>query len=286
VFHFGAVNPIRALDNQEAALSRSAVQATYYRDHWISIEPERFEHYKQMFQWSEASRPLLEPAGIQPGEVVVDLGCGPGFTALELASWVGGSGRVHGIDVNAEFVEFGRFTAREHELGNVVTFHHATGPALPFAEQSIDCIVAKNVLIYVDDLLETYQECRRVLKRGGRMHAVEGDWPLTFAEPVPLEDWQAVVRAASIAFRTPDVGRRLYGYARAAGFSDVRVSVVCRPDTTGRLLPMVRNLCTYARHSNCLAEENIHAVFRRCEEAATEQRLLLFNPQFLVTATL
>jgi len=83
------------------------------------------------------------------------------------------------------------------------------------------------------------------------MHAVEGGWSLTFAEPVLLEDWQSVVGAASIAFRTPNVGRRLYGgYARAAGFSDVKVSVVCRPDTTGRLLPMVRNLCAYARESS------------------------------------
>ena len=81
---------------------------TYYRDHWLDIEPERFERYKRMFEWSDASRPLLEPAGIQTGEVVVDLGCGPGFTAFELASWVGPSGHPHGIEINADFVAFPR----------------------------------------------------------------------------------------------------------------------------------------------------------------------------------
>jgi hypothetical protein len=34
------------------------VNETYYRGHWTKIEPERFERHKQMFQWSDASRPL------------------------------------------------------------------------------------------------------------------------------------------------------------------------------------------------------------------------------------
>ena len=259
---------------------------TYYRDHWTDIEPERFERYKRMFEWSDASRPLLEPAGIQTGEVVVDLGCGPGFTALELATWVGLSGHVHGVEVNADFVEFGRSVAKDRGLEESVTFHHVTERNLPFSDDSIDCVVAKNVLVYVDDPLETYQECRRVLRKGGRVHAVEGDWGLAIAEPVPDEDWKALIRAASVAFRTPTVGRRLYGYAKAAGFGDVTVSVVCRPDTTGRLLPMVRNLCTYARASGMLEEQKIDAILDRCEEAADRRHLLILNPQFVVTASL
>ena len=45
--------------------------------------------------------------------MVIDLGCGPGFTAFELATWVGLSDHVHGIAINADFVEFGRSAARE-----------------------------------------------------------------------------------------------------------------------------------------------------------------------------
>ena len=258
----------------------------YFRDHWTDIGPERFERYKRMFEWSDASRPLLEPAGIQTGEVIVDLGCGPGFTAFELATWVGPSGHVHGVEVNADFIEFGRSVAKDRGLEECVTFHHVTERKLPFSDDSIDCVVAKNVIVYVDDPLETYQECHRVLRKGGRVHAVEGDWGLAIAEPVPDEDWKALIRAASVAFRTPTAGRRLYGYAKAAGFVDVTVSVVCRPDTTGRLLPMVRNLCTYARDSGELEEQKIDAILHRCEEAVNSQSLLILNPQFMVTAYL
>jgi ubiquinone/menaquinone biosynthesis C-methylase UbiE len=260
------------------------VNDTYYRDHWVDIEPDRFERYTQMFGWSESSRPLLEPAAIQPGETVVDLGCGPGFTVMEVAKWVGPHGQVHGVEVNSDFVEFGRRAAVERNLEDVVSFHHVASSRLPFENESIDCVLAKNVLVYVDDLQETFREGHRILKRGGRFHAVEGDWGLAIAEPIPEDEWRALVAAASIAFRTPTAGRRLYGVARAAGFSNVEVSVVCRPDTTGRLLPMVRNLCAYAKKSRGLDDQRIASVLAACEEAADRQELLVLNPQFLVTA--
>lgn len=257
---------------------------SYYRDHWRHIETERFERYLRMFEWSEASRPLLEPAAIKPGEVVVDLGCGPGFTVFELAKWVGATGHVHGVELNADFVAYGQAAAKTRGLENAVTFHPVTGHTLPFPEEAIDCVVAKNVLAYVDDPLQTYRECHRILRPGGRIHAVEGDWGLAIAEPLPDEDWKVLLRAAGIAFRTPNVGRHLYGYASAAGFAEVTVSVVCRPDTTGRLLPMVRNLCAYARDSGAIEARKIDAILNCCEEAASNRTLLILNPQFVVTA--
>lgn len=257
---------------------------TYYRDHWCRIEPERFERYLEMFAWSEASRPLLEPAGITTGEKVVDLGCGPGFTALELANRVGATGHVHGVELNADFVAYGQSAAKARGLENSVTFHQVCDHKLPIADQSIDCVVAKNVFTYVDDPLLSCSECYRILRPGGRLHMVEGDWELAFAEPVPDDDWRALMRAASIAFRTPSAGRCLYGYARAAGFAEVTVSVACRPDTTGRLLPMVRNLCAYARASGAMETQRIDAVLKRCETAASNRTLLILNPQFVVTA--
>jgi ubiquinone/menaquinone biosynthesis C-methylase UbiE len=97
---------------------------------------------------------------------------------------------VHGIEVNADFVEFGRSVAKDRGLEDTVTFHHVTDQALPLSADSIDCKVAKNVLVYVDDPLKTYLECYRVLRQGGRVHAIEGDWDFTLAEPVPEDDWK------------------------------------------------------------------------------------------------
>jgi len=76
----------------------------------------------------------------------------------------------------------------------------------------------------------------------------------------------------------------LYGYARAAGFEKISVSTVGTMNTSGRLLPMVRNLCSYARQSKTPDEKKIDFVLKTCEEAMKTHELLIYSPQFLVTA--
>ena len=80
-------------------------QDTYYRDHWVEIEPDRLEAYEQRFEWRPQNAPLLEPARLAPGQTVVDYGCGPGGLAVELARRVAPNGRVHGVDLNKAFLE-------------------------------------------------------------------------------------------------------------------------------------------------------------------------------------
>lgn len=77
---------------------------TYYKDHWLKIEPERLERYEQMFQWGQSYEGLLELARIEQGQTVADFGCGPGAMVVELAKLVGEQGHVHALDINAEFV--------------------------------------------------------------------------------------------------------------------------------------------------------------------------------------
>ena len=63
-------------------------------------------------------------------------------------------------------------------------------------DASLDAVVARNTLIYVDDPVATLAEFRRVLKPGGIAHAIEGDWRLTAVEPVGTTEWRAVIEAA------------------------------------------------------------------------------------------
>ena len=48
----------------------------FYTEHWKQIEDDRFARYEKMFVWSEEQLKLLEPADIQSGHNVLDLGCG------------------------------------------------------------------------------------------------------------------------------------------------------------------------------------------------------------------
>ena len=256
-----------------------------YKEHWLDIDSERFERYKTMFQWSPLTESLISPANIRAGHVVVDVGCGPGFVAVELARRVGAHGHVHAIDINRDFVEHAEQLVRENGLANCVTVHLVDGSELPIAPSSIDRVLAMNVMVYVDDPAAAYREFRRVLKPGGVAHAVDSDWDLTLAEPVPSDLWNELMRAISPIFRTPNIGRRLFGYAKAAGFSDIEVQVASRPDTVGRLLPMVRGLCNRAKKMRAMSLKRVEEIERLLEEAARSGTLLILNPQFMVTAT-
>ena len=80
---------------------------------------------------------------------------------------------------------------------------------LPFADASLDRVTTRNTLIYVDDPSATIGEFKRGLRAGGKLHTIEGDWPMMIAEPVPTAIWQALLSAAQHVCRTPDIGRKI-----------------------------------------------------------------------------
>jgi ubiquinone/menaquinone biosynthesis C-methylase UbiE len=258
-------------------------EATYYRDHWLDIDPERVEAYENMFRWRPEMSPMLDPAEIDAGHHVVDYGCGPGMLSLELARRVGENGRVHAVDINALFLERAAEQAVDEKLADRIEFHRIESDRLPLEDASVDRIVCKNVLEYVDDVGATLRDFRRTLKPGGRVHAIDSDWGMLVVEPIGPERLTQMFAAASIAYKTPLIGRQLYGAMRAAGFNEVQVKVVAGPDTKGHAAPILLNMAKYARHSGRLDNDTIDAFVTDVKAAVEAGTYLLVLPQFLVT---
>ena len=139
-----------------------------------------------MFQWNPASSTLYEPADIRLGQIVADFGCGPGHTAIEIAKWVGPGGHVHALDINSDFASQSRKNANAAGVGDRVTAHQCDGSILPLSDESLDRLTTRNTLLYVDDPECTIREFRRVLRAGGKVHAIEGDWPIDGHRACPL----------------------------------------------------------------------------------------------------
>lgn len=255
-----------------------------FQDHWVNIEPERMERYETMYEWNPATEMFYTPAKIGPGQVVGDFGCGPGHAAIEFANRVGPTGHVHAFDVNAEFIGRASARAKENGFGERITAHLMDSARLPVADASLDRIIARNTIIYVDDPVETLTEFRRVLRPGGIAHAIEGDWRLTAVEPVPTDEWRAVIEAASWAWPRPEIGRQLYGFARHACFEEVTVQVMTSPDTTGRLNGMIQTVASYAKEHQEIAAARVDAVLETIRKAQTDGTYLAISPQFIVTA--
>lgn len=113
---------------------------------------------------------LLEvPArcGIGPGTTVLDLGCGKGREACELAKELGC--RVIGVDALERTLELARDRISEAGLGGAVTLVRGSMHALPLRDASIDFIWCRDTFNHAWHMDRTLAECARVLRPGGRL---------------------------------------------------------------------------------------------------------------------
>ncbi|MBC7127315.1 MAG: arsenite methyltransferase [Candidatus Methanosuratus sp.] len=107
-------------------------------------------------------------AGIQPGEVVLDLGSGGGMDVFLAAQRVGPNGRVIGVDMTDEMLIRARETAAKHGFNNV-EFRKGEIESLPVSDSSVDVVISNCVINLSTDKARVFREIKRVLKPGGRM---------------------------------------------------------------------------------------------------------------------
>ena len=109
---------------------------------------------------------------IEPGSVVVDLGCGAGTDLLIAAQMTGPTGRVIGVDMTAPMLERARQSATEMGLRNV-ELHESLIEALPLDDASVDVVISNGVIDLVPDKDAVFDEIDRVLRPGGRLQLAD-----------------------------------------------------------------------------------------------------------------
>jgi SAM-dependent methyltransferase len=189
--------------------------------------------------WAEVRKPLerqLAPLGRRalaalaprPGESVLDIGCGGGATALELAQAVAPDGTVVGVDLSAAVLTFAQRAAKGCER---VRFVQADAEIFPFEPASFDAAFSRFGVMFFADPTAAFINIRRSLKPNGRLafvcwRALEDNpldiVPLRAASahlpPQPPHDRDA---PGPFAFANRD---RVRGILESAGFAKIEIT--------------------------------------------------------------
>jgi SAM-dependent methyltransferase len=116
--------------------------------------------------WTRQAFALWERAGFGPNQTILDLGCGPGFTSLDLATWIGPSGKVLAIDSSERFIA--HLETRRQALG-IENVDARVGDALnlDLPNESLDGAFARWLLCFLPRPEEAIRQVAAALKPGG-----------------------------------------------------------------------------------------------------------------------
>ena len=206
--------------------SRESEQVLAWRgplgERWLANH-ERLDHVLEPFGLA-----AMDALGDLTGANVLDIGCGTGETVADLAERVGPTGRVVGVDINADLAE--RARARYHL--DQVDFRVADA-ATDELGHGYDAVLSRLGTVYFDDPVAAFAHIRASLWPTGRLAMVawqppaENEWlqvPMAAAaDIIEVPDPPAIGEPGPFAFADADHARAVL---EQAGFSDVEVTDV------------------------------------------------------------
>jgi arsenite methyltransferase len=143
---------------------------------------------------------VLDGAELSAGERVADVGAGTGLLTLGAVERVGPEGDVVAIDISVDALE----ELRANTAAPNIAYFVGSADILPLMDESVDAVITRSVLIYVDDKAEVAREFHRVLRSKGRV---------SIFEPVNkhnLRLWQALDLSP-----LGDLGKRVQAWTEA-----------------------------------------------------------------------
>ncbi len=183
---------------------------------------------------------MFEAVRLQPGERVLDVGCGYATTTIEAAERVSPSGRAVGVDVSPAMLHVARQRVAAAGPDNIELVE-ADAQAYPFEPASFDAVISRFGTMFFEDPEAAFGSLARALRPGGRLAFACWQGPLQ-------SEWVVVALGAAVKHvgRTPDLGSpdapgpwafadadRVTRLMQAGGFADVTLEPVTRPQRVG-----------------------------------------------------
>ena len=185
---------------------------------------------------------VLQNARVAEGETVLDVGTGDGLLAVGALERVGETGAVIFSDISQELLEYCRELVEQMGMRDQCRFVRTPAEDLAqLADQSVDVVTTRSVLIFVRAKQQAFHEFYRVLRPGGRIALFEPINRFGYPEPPdrfwgypvgPLGALAARVRAVFERHQPSDANpmldfdeRDLLAFAERAGFAEIRLDL-------------------------------------------------------------
>lgn len=175
----------------------------------------------------DTEKNVWESAGLTPGMHVLDIACGPGFTACELARVVGETGQVTGVDLNEELIAVAHQAKASEGVENI-TFSIGNIYELTLPENSFDFVYARFVFQHLENPELALENIRQVLKPGGTLCVLDIDDNWTSFSPESDAFVQFIRQTGAGQKRKGGnrlIGSQLYGLLSHAGLQNVSTRI-------------------------------------------------------------
>lgn len=191
------LNPSSRRDEDELEKQESAHpddmtqdQIAFWRDYILFNNPRREA-------WEKTNR-MVEFLRLQPGQVVADVGSGPGYYTFKFSDLVGKGGHVFAVDTNAEHLKYVSLISARYGMENVSTIHSALDdtklPAntvdLVFLCSLYHMVYATSMEVVKDRFIDSI---KRSLRKGGRLVIADN----------------ALVRRDELSYHGPHIAKEL-----------------------------------------------------------------------------
>lgn len=216
-------------------MANEAEQRRWNADYWVSVWPRREKLTDQV------THALVDHLRPQPGEHVLDVGCGGGRSSLAVGASVGSSGRVVGYDLSEPLLALARRRAAEAGSTNT-SFVLGDAQEARFEGAPFDAVVSQFGVMFFDDSVAAFANLRRQTKPGGRLvfacwqSAEQNPWNVgsilsRFAPPpppVPPRNPTGPFALADVARTTEVLGEAGWAGVERTGYD---MTVLVPPET-------------------------------------------------------
>jgi arsenite methyltransferase len=254
----------------------------------VAFDQKAAEKLEAMYRTRDVlrRRALVRDAlGAQPGESIIDIGCGPGFYVAELLDEVGPEGAVLGIDSSEAMLAL---AARRCDGPENASFVRADATVLPVGDAAADAALSVQVMSHVPDVDAALAEAHRVLRPGGRIVVWDIDWETLSWYTADRERMTRAKEAFAEHLPHPTLPQQLTALLRCSGFQEVTMEAHAFATNTfdpeAFLCARMPSFFEFIAASERLGPEAARALEHEQRELAESGELYCSVTQFCFTA--